>query len=323
MTNLEYFTISAEHPEPTIDPFYNKGVMVIPSTASESNLLTERNARLLELVSAFHVLDAKNADPNNLQIRAILDEVRSILDETPNINFSAFTQFFMVYNFAYSSYLTLGGDEKISFLKEILRHYCEERHPVYLSHGYSNSILQVMSDNYSHKRNSKASINKMLAMLEPLGFGKLTEPVFIDDGKVYFLPDKGDRDLFNAFRQRYSVAMRSAATEQGKLPDMVFSVDGEWFIVEMKNIKGSGGGQDKQMTEVINFVRYSEKNPSIHYLVFLDGEYANRLFAHQSPKIQRQFEDVSACLKKNPKNYFVNTAGFRKLLSDISSIRVK
>ena len=180
-----------------------------------------------------------------------------------------------------------------------------------------------MSDNYSHKRNSKASINKILSMLEPFGFKKLSEPVFTDNGKAYFLPDKGDRDLFNVFRQRYSVVMRSAATEQGKLPDMVFGLAGEWFIVEMKNIKGSGGGQDKQMTEVINFVRYSEKNPSIHYLVFLDGEYANRLFARQSPKIQRQHDDVKVCLKKNPGNYFVNTEGFRRFLSDISSSCMK
>lgn len=323
MNNLDYFAFSAEHPEPTIDPFYNKGVMVIPPTASESNLLTERNARLLELVSAFHVLDETKSDTDNPRLRKILEEVRSILDETPNINFSAFTQFFMVYNFAYSSYLALGRDEKIAFLDEMLRHYCEERHSVYLSHGYSNSILQVMSDNYSHKRNSKASINKMLAILEPLGFTKVDALDSTNVGRVYFLPDKGDRNLFADFRHRHSVAMRSASTEQGKLPDMVFGVAGEWFIVEMKNIKGSGGGQDKQMTEVINFVRYSEKNQSVHYLVFLDGEYANRLFSQPSPKIQRQHDDILLCLKKNPGNYFVNTEGFRKFLSDKSSAETK
>lgn len=323
MNNLDYFAFSAEHPEPTIDPFYNKGVMVIPPTASESNLLTERNARLLELVSAFHILDETKSDADNPHLRKILEEVRSILDETPNINFTAFTQFFMVYNFAYSSYLALGRNEKLAFLDEMLRHYCEERHPVYLSHGYSNSILQVMSDNYSHKRNSKASINKMLSILEPLGFSKLEALNSMNGGKVYFLPDKGDSDLFAEFRKRHSVAMRSASIEQGKLPDMVFGITGEWFIVEMKNIKGSGGGQDKQMTEVINFIRYSEKDPSIHYLVFLDGEYANRLFSRPSPKIQRQHDDIRGCLKKNPGNYFVNTEGFRQFLSNKASCEAK
>lgn len=59
--------------------------------------------------------------------------------------------------------------------------------------------------------------------------------------------------------------MESAKNEQGKLPDMVFSVGEHHFVVEMKSMKGSGGGQDKQLTEVIDFIRYSEDNPKIHY----------------------------------------------------------
>lgn len=316
MSNLDYLAFSAKHPEPILDPFYDKGVLVIPSTSAETNLLTKRNARLLELISAFHVVAAHDSGRDNQHLRKILDEVRYILDETPNINFSAFTQFFMVYNFAYSSYLALNEEAKIAFLDDMLRHYCEERHSIYLSHGYSNTILQVMSDNYSHKRNSKASINKMLSVLRPHGFVKLTTPDFSSSGRVYFLPDKGDRALFESFRQHFAVAMRSAAVEQGKLPDMVLGFGGNWFIVELKNIKGAGGGQDKQLTEIINFIRYSEKNPNLHYLVFLDGEYANRLFSHRTPKIRKQFEDIQLCLKRNSKNYFVNTAGFVKLLSD-------
>ena len=316
MTNLDLFDFSAKHPEPVLDPFYNKGVMVIPPTVTESNLLTERNARLLELVSAFHVLDSQGAGKDDSHVLSILNELRFILDETPNINFSAFSQFFMVYNFAYSSYRDLNNHEKTSFLYDMLRHYCAERHSIYLSHGYTNAILQVMSDNYSHKRNSKSSINKMLSILEPFGFHKLDSPVFSRPNNVFFLPDKGDNELFAVFRDCFGVAMRSAATEQGKLPDMVLGIDNDWFIVEMKNIKGSGGGQDKQLTEVINFVLYTEKNPIIHYLVFLDGDYSNRLFAHQTPKIRRQFEDIRLCLKKNPRNFFLNTEGFKCFLSD-------
>ncbi len=316
MTNLELLDFSAEHPEPVLDPFYNKGVMVIPPTAAESNLLTERNARLLELVSAFHVLDSQGAGKNDSHVSSILNEIRFILDETPNINFSAFSQFFMVYNFAYSSYRDLTTDEKFSFLHDMLRHYCAERHSVYLSHGYSNAILQVMSDNNSHKRNSKASINKMLSIIEPFCFQKLDSCDFSHPCNVFFLPDKGDGELFSAFRERFGVAMRSAATEQGKLPDMVLGIAGDWFVVEMKNIKGSGGGQDKQLTEVINFVRYSEKNRKVHYLVFLDGEYSNRLFAHQTPKICRQYADIRTCLRKNPGNLFLNTEGFKRFLAN-------
>ena len=317
MTNIDLFTYSSEHPEPTLDPFYGKSVMVIPPTVAESNLLTSKNTRLLELISAFHVLDSHGVGPDDSNLLAIVREVREILDRTPHINFSAFTQFFLVYNVAYSTYRHLDNAGKELFLRDMLHHYCEERHPIYLSHGYSNTILQVMSDNYSHKRNSKASIDKIQVLMEPYRFQKLVTPPFPESGRVLFLPDKGDSNLFSAFRERFSVSMRSAETEQGKLPDMVFGIDGTWFVVEMKNIKGSGGGQDKQLTEIINFIRYSEENKSIHYLVFLDGDYSNRLFANRTPKIRRQHADILGCMTSNPQNYFVNTAGFSKLLSEM------
>ena len=243
MTNLDYFTFSAKHPEPLPDPFYKDGrEMVIPPTADESNPLTNRNARLLELVSAFHVLDAAKSGDVNPHVDEILDEIRDILDKTPNINFSAFTQFFLVYNISHDTYLALDPKAKTAFLKDILRRYCA------------------------------------------IG------------GRVFFLPDKGDKKLFASFRERFSVVLSSAATEQGKLPDMVLGINSEWFIVEMKNINGLGGGQDKQMTEVINFVRFSERDINVHYLVFLDGEYSNRLFS------RGDYINESSVRKNPPKN---------------------
>ena len=96
MTNLDYFTFSADHPEPILDPFYEKGVIVIPPTATEHNLLTDQNARLVELISAFHVLDSHGQGREDPNIEKILLDVRDILDNTPQINYSAFSQFFMV-----------------------------------------------------------------------------------------------------------------------------------------------------------------------------------------------------------------------------------
>ena len=111
--------------------------------------------------------------------------------------------------------------------------------------------------------------------------------------------------------------MESAKNEQGKLPDMVFSVGEHHFVVEMKSMKGSGGGQDKQLTEVINFIRYSEDNPKIHYITYLDGEYSNLLHSSTQPKIRRQYEDAVGCLKAHPGNFFVNTAGFEVLMKQL------
>ena len=317
MTNLDYLSYCAAHPEPLLDPHYDKGLVVIPPTPEEMNGLTAANARLVELISAFNVLRSPDRATNEESVRFIVEEVVAILDGTPHINFSAFSQFFMVYNFAYSSYARLHRDEKLRFVRAMLERYCEERHGLYLRHGYSNAILQVVADNYSHKRNSKTSIDKILGLLAPFGIARKDDESFDDGSPWYLLPAKGDKFLFETFRARFSIALESARTEQDKLPDMVLKIGAAFHIVEMKNIKGAGGGQDKQMTEVINFIRHSERNPHIRYLVFLDGEYANLLFEHRAPKMAKQFADIERCLRDNPRNLFLNTAGFEKYLSDI------
>ena len=84
-------------------------------------------------------------------------------------------------------------------------------------------------------------------------------------------------------------------------------------------MKGSGGGQNKQIVEIAYFIKFAEKDTRFHYLSYLDGEYANLLFNSDKPKIKNQREDIVKALKKSKLNYFVNTAGVRKLIEDISS----
>ena len=84
-------------------------------------------------------------------------------------------------------------------------------------------------------------------------------------------------------------------------------------------MKGSGGGQDKQLVEIINFIRYQEQDASVHYVVYFDGEYANMLLSasQRSPKLERQYQDIVKCLTENPRNFFVNPEGFVALLNEL------
>ena len=319
MTNLELLKLSSAHPNPLIDPYYNKGEIVLTPTSATKNKLMISNGRLIELITVFNYLDKEGRRQSDAEIAKVVDEIITILDTTEGINFSAFSQFFMVYNSAYSSYQTFSLEKKRDFIYQMLKLYCKERHNMYLSHGYTDSILQVMADNYSHKRNSKASIIKIVDLLKEHNVSQeRTAEGLIKDSSFYFLPDKGDRNLFSLFLTEHAIVMQSASTEQGKLPDMVLKLHDEYFIIEAKMMKGSGGGQDKQLVEIINFVRYSETNPHIHYLTYLDGEYADMLFSTpRSPKLQRQFDDIVKCLNENPGNYFVNPAGFKLLIKDL------
>jgi len=316
MTNLELLDYSIKHPNPLIDPYYNKGELVITPTKNTRNTLMKSNARLIELITVFNYLAKEGKDDNSPEVTKIVNQVIEILDCIEGINYSAFSQFFMVYNSTYSSYRAFSLERKKQFIFQMLQLYCKERHGMYLNHGYTDSILQVMSDNYSHKRNSKTSIVKIMDVLEKRSINRIASANNFE-GLVSFvlLPDKGDKDEFLKLKSIFSIKMKSAETEQGKLPDLVVKIGGEYFIIEAKMMKGSGGGQDKQLVEIINFIRFSEEDKRIHYLTYLDGEYADLLFAtNRTPKLNRQYEDLVACLKANPGNYFVNSFGFEKLI---------
>lgn len=311
MTNLELLGFSVKNPPPLLDEYYGKGKLVITQTATEKNALMRGNERLIELITVFKYLKAEKKNANDADISKIVIQVLEILDKVEGINFTAFSQFFMVHNSAHSSYLKFSPDKKYAFIYEMLCRFCDERHSIYLSHGYSSSMLQVVADNYSHKRNSKTTINKITDFLSKFDFTPAETLEEFESARSYFLPDKGGMKVFRHFKDKFAIEMKAAENEQGKLPDIVFNFDGDFFIVEAKMMKGAGGGQDKQLVEIINFIRYAERRKNVHYLTYLDGEYFEMLFAEKrSKKIQTQCEDIVACLKNCPQNYFVNPAGF-------------
>ena len=317
MDNYHYFNYSRNNPEEIFDPFYAKNMVVIPSNSSIENNLTNKNARMIECITAFKVLISQGCDVKNESIVKIVNEIVDILTNTKNINYSAFSQFFMVYNSTYSYFTGLEGKDRFDFVYQMLIRYCKERHDMYCSHGYTNSILQVMCDNYSHKRNGKTSIDKILSILSPYKLKHITNIQQINETSSYFLPDKGDHKLFEDFLQKYNLKMESRAIEQSKRPDIVFNCNGHYYICELKTMKGNGGGQNKQIVEVAYFIKFSEQDSRFHYVAFLDGDYANTLFFSNMPKIVSQRNDIVNALHQNSSNYFVNTAGFKKLIEDV------
>jgi len=134
----------------------------------------------------------------------------------------------------------------------------------------------------------------------------------------YFLPDKGDKSLFTNFCKELKVKYKFGTEHQGKEPDIVLKINDHFFIIEAKHIKESGGAQDKQIVEIIEFIKYSETNRKIHYLSFVDGVYFNNfVWNDKDSKISRQRKDIEEYLKTNKNNFFVNTLGFITLLNDL------
>ena len=113
---------------------------------------------------------------------------------------------------------------------------------------------------------------------------------------------------------------------ENKKPDVFVKFKNEYYIIEAKHLKESGGSQDKQINELIKIISLSE---GINYVSFLDGMYANRLLVNEkimeyyknrtreidfnSTKIESQLFKIFRNIADNPSNYFVNTAGFLRL----------
>ena len=317
MTNIELYEYSKKHLEDKFDNFYVKNKIVIPESSNENNTLTQNNNELIQLISTFNTLRKLNKDIDEEVVDKIVYEIISILDTTKGINYSSFVQYFMVRNSTYSLYQGLKQEDKFDFIYDMLMSYCANRHEMYLSHGYSNIVLQVLADNYSHKRNGKTGIKKVLSLMKPLSLTqtKSLKKVLNDDNFI-FLPD-GKKPMFDNFLLSHNIEMKSRENEHEKIPDIVFNYNGQYFICELKMMKHLGGGQNKQTVEFANFIRYQEKNPNIHYITFLDGVLYNKVLFDNSPAINTLRNDIINCLTQNTQNYFLNTFSFIRFIDDL------
>lgn len=105
--------------------------------------------------------------------------------------------------------------------------------------------------------------------------------------------------------------------------DLIIKNKKTTFILEAKHLNTNGGEQNKQIDELIKILELKENNNrNIFYISFLDGTYSNKLLADSIPKrsrkLRKQRQQVEKCLKnKKTRNFWVNTAGFDRLISDL------
>jgi len=72
------------------------------------------------------------------------------------------------------------------------------------------------------------------------------------------------------------------------------------------------------MLELISLIEQDEADQNVHYVSFLDGIMFNKLMSvtGQSKTLEHR-NSIQGRLGNIPQNYFVNTAGFSALLSDL------
>ena len=235
--------------------------------------------------------------------------------------------------------------DKMALLIQILDKYLTNRHDMYLSYGYSDQILQVMSDVASARRNGKTGIQKVESIIIPRGFEKAKSLEYLlNNNKCYILPDKDGKSIFGKFIRHSKIQFAFSAARDNKYPDLLLKYNDDIFIIEHKMTNGDGGSQNEAINEIINFINQTETRQNVHYVSCLQGNFINALAKDNNinmidsdfvavdvsdiidsniatgstkNKHEHQYSHILQNLKRYPQNYFVNGKGLELLINDI------
>jgi len=314
--NKYYWEVSLKNPEPAADDYY-----IFDQVIVSHKELIQKIERLRELIISYCVMIEKN---EKSAVFTILDEIYEIITSIDKIQYTEFIAFWKALDMSYSVFKKLPNRKFI--LKGLLQKYCERRRKLYDKLGYSNVTVQALYDSGASRKKGTSGIIKLIDLMQKT-LGKIPHiknlPTLTRVPLGYFLPDKGDKSLFEEFCNKFKIEYKFGKDHQGKEPDMVLKLNDQFFIIEAKHIKESGGAQDKQIVETIEFIKYSEKDGNIHYLSFMDGVYFNNFIwvKNDNNKAGRQKKAIEKYLDENKNNFFMNTTGLIAFLKDLSSTK--
>ena len=324
MSNRDYFKYSHSHEDEIVDISKQEGVLVISkSTLDPMTKLMKNNHDLIDLITTYETLSI-DSQTDKSTLNRVIDKVISIVENADLINYSSFCIYFQVIGYSYSAYMSektnMTQDEKRALMEKLVRLYIENRHRMYVSHGYSDQVLQVGSDTASSRRKGKTGIDKTVEMLLPLGFKKADSLAELRKlNLVYILPDKGQLDIFNSYLKEKNIRFEFRETRDSKNPDMLLKIGDNIIIMEHKLTNGGGGSQNAEINEIIQFINYGEQNDKVHYVSCLAGNFFKKLNENNhEPKVESQYRNIISNLKKYPTNYFVNGNGLAHLIEDFA-----
>lgn len=274
------------------------------------------NTKLIERITAIKVALDDNA---NMDLKPHLIVLANLLEQR-NMNFNEFTSFFPSLDVSYSIYKKLPITEKFNFLDIAVRKYIDKRHSVYMQHGYTATTLQVRKDFEKHKTEGASAKKKIEKLLSNNGFQELkpNESIINTRQKYHFFGTSvATKELLSELRSKLKMSFEWQEKHQNKSADLAFTDrNGNIYISELKHTKETGGGQDKQVSELISLISFTEKDERIRYLSFLDGIYFNSFANSTAPKTLAQVAQIKNYLNQNARNYFVNTYGILEILKN-------
>ncbi|MCA9272704.1 MAG: hypothetical protein KDA31_06635 [Phycisphaerales bacterium] len=317
MNGIELLDYSIAHPEPLLDPAYERHAIIISDSEPNSNLLVQANQQVISLINKYG--EARNNSHRDEQAD-IVEKLLELLISTKHINFTEFVSFWPTLDFSYSQFCDCSRDNQIYLLTTAITKYLDKRHTRYQLHGYSATTLQAISDSYSHKSMGQLATHKITDLCtksqlkQRLTFQ--TDPT-LDSMEFAIIGGKNANKSLRKYLRHNDVASKNY---RRRMPDFVFSINNHIYVGEHKHCKEEGSGQYNQIAQLERFISQNKPAGIAHYIAFMDGVLFNRLMNPTASRKLRDYQnDIRKALTEIPTNYFVNTAGFKELLSRLTS----
>lgn len=307
MDNLELLKYSIKNPEDFLDENY----MFIDKNPDLEKYI-ERTKKIKNILIT--VKELKKKKTAEIIIRDFYLDLIKELNEYSNCS-----EFVCFVNACDTVLEDIASD--LDLLEYITNLYLENRD---LNAIVPSEWIQAILDKGSSKKKSKCGEIKLINLLEKKNYKRVDNlEDFLKNRKC--VAQWSSKGWFNNKNIKKEFGANFGNKTQGKSLDLIIKNGKGIYFLEAKHMNTGGGGQNKQVLELIDIIK---KKPSSnnHYISFLDGVFFNKLFVELKVKegdskkdkkvknkIIKQQEDVHNSLKKNKNNYFINTAGFKKL----------
>ena len=258
LNNLAYFNISKLNPEPLLDENY-----IFIEIDKNIERYIENNKQIKNILITIKTLQL-NGEEHKIIDKYFLELSRIIG------KFSNCSEFSCFINACDNIIRHTKGE--IELLKSITEKYFQNR---ILNEAVPKEWVQALLDNNSSRKKGKCGENKLIKILERKNFIEVFN--WEDFAKNEFCVLKFSKK-FNLKNVQEKLKIDIKTKTQNKTLDLIIKLKNKIFILEAKHLNTSGGGQNKQISELIEVVNLQEKNNDISFVAFLDGKYSNTIF---------------------------------------------
>ncbi len=314
LTNIDIFNYSRDFPEPVFSESYEKDIVNFLSENYGDKKSLQKAKELWELISLY------TSSPK----KSILEEIDTLIVKNSELNNSEFISYWSVLDVSFSHYKNIKNQsERIGVLEKLLDKYIQNRFWEYQNVGFSPIVIQSGKDAKSHKSSWQLWMRKVSKILDDNWFSSSNSQsvdIFLNNWDYkYITADQSWKKLFNEIIKKERIHFKWRWDKDNKYPDFLIRIWEHLYIVEHKHTKEGWWWQDKQINELISFIKYPEMKDTIHYVSFMDWVYFNNWAINTELKEWKkldQLRNIESNLMVNRNNYFVNTEGFKKLISE-------